>query len=704
MGSKMRVVFFLTVIFIGNSVFAGSIESAFKALKEYNYFEAKKQFEKSLKKSSAAANFGLATIYSRNDNPFYQLDSAYNRIVLAEKNYSSTPEKQKIKLKPFGFDYLAIDSLRNSISSVFFKIALTKKSEPVMDEYQRKHPWAQERFKAIYIRDSFALAEAYTNNTSQDFDRFLKTYPETSFKEEAIREFYRLQYKEETASGTISAYLSFMKLYPLNVHVGDAQDQVYLLATKGNKVVDYNAFIQTYPENRNVENAWRKLYQLYMSDYSLERLEQFQKEYPSYPFIDELQKDKTLSQQELIPYKVNGTFGWMNLNGQIVIPAEYGTVGFFKEGLAWAEKNGKYGFVNKANEIIVPFKFTSANDFDKGRAIVEVDTLFGVIDRSGTFIIPPKFKDIGQYSDGLIYAIKDSVYGYFDGFGFPRIPEQYEEAYSFSNGMAKVKYKGFEAYIDGYGSYIIRPMFTEINLYNDSLIVAEDGDYYKLATYSGKTLELMPIDEVGKLVNNRCLFLFEDQIGYLNEKGKVVIQPNYENFINARTEGEFVGNYAKVCKKEKFGIIDRDGKTVIPITYPVLGKVGTFIAFEKAGKWGFIDLSNRVVIQPTYEYAESFSNGLGIVQMLTLRGAINSKGEVVIPLEHTTIKQLDATHYLVSIGARYGIYTNKGELIVPLEYGNIRKLNDSFYLLSKGQEMHYLYVPENKLIKPIIEE
>lgn len=705
MGKISVVGLCVVMLNIASFSYAGSIESAFKALQQYNYFEAKKQFEKSLKKYKSAANYGLAVIYSRNDNPFFQLDSAYNKIVNAEKTYGATTEKLKAKLKIYRFDYQAIDSVRTKISTQFYQIALQNPSEAGFNLFQEKHPWSQHKFAAVHKRDSIALLAAYESNHSKGFDGFLKKYPESEYKQEALNEFNRLKYKEETIPNNVASYLSFMKLFPSNSYVGDAQDQIFNLTTKANKVADYKAFIETYPNNRNVDQAWRTLYQLYMSDYSTERFDKFQTEFPAYPFKDELAKDRKLSQETLIPYKDNGSFGWMDLNGKIVIPAQYGTVGFFKEGLAWAERNGKYGFVNKANEVLIPFKYSSANDFDKGRAIVELDDLFGIIDRSGTFIIPPKFKDIGQYAEGLIYAVEDSLYGFFDGFGFPRIPAQYDEAFSFYQGKAKVNYKGYEAYIDDYGAYVIRPLYTEINLYADSLIVAEDGDYYKIANYAGKPLEnLMPIDDIGVLKNNRCLFFYDGMIGYLNEKGQVVIQPNYEEFTNVKAEGEFVGNYAKVSKKEKFGIIDRDGKVVIPITYPVLGKVGTFIAFEKAGKWGFIDLANRVVIQPTYEYAESFSGGLGIVQLLTLRGAINSKGQIVIPLEHTTIKQLDDTHFIVSLGAKYGIYTNKGELVVPLEYGNIRKVQDDFYILSKGQEMHYFYVPENRVIKPNLGE
>ena len=47
------------------------INSAFEALEVYNYFKAKKLFEKKVDNKIVAAPYGLSLIYGRNDNPFY---------------------------------------------------------------------------------------------------------------------------------------------------------------------------------------------------------------------------------------------------------------------------------------------------------------------------------------------------------------------------------------------------------------------------------------------------------------------------------------------------------------------------------------------------------------------------------------------------------------------------------------------------------
>lgn len=702
MNFNIRAICFVLMLLPLGGARAATIDKAFKALQQFNYFEAKTLFEKSMKKEPSAANYGLALIYFRKDNPFHNLDSAFNTIVRSEAAYSGMKEKTKEKLKVYQFDYLAIAALRNDISRTFFAIELQHPTEAGMHAYQKKHEWAQERFTAIHLRDSIALKTAEATGKSSGYVTFLEKYPESEYAASAWKEFYRLQYQEATATETLTAYLSFEKMYPNSPYVANAQDQVYFITTKVNTVETFAAFIRTYPNNRNVDEAWRRLYQLYMYDYSPERVEAFQKEYPNYPFKEELQRDKELAGSVIIPYKNESLFGWMTLEGKPVIPAEYESVGFFRDGLAWVEKNGRYGYVNKANELVIDFRYTGANDFEKGRAIVEIDDKYGIIDRSGELIFPVVYNDLGQFSEDLIYAQKDSLYGYIDQQGFQRIKPEFTEAFSFAGGRAKVKVGELDAFIDPYGSYMVPPLYEEVEFFNDSILTFTDGEFMGLMNRRGQIIAQPVYEAIAPLANDRSLFIKDDKVGYFNGKGAEAIPAQFDAFPNVQ-DGAFKGNYAKAQKAGKSGIIDRSGKPVVPFQYTSLGDVGTLIAFEKAGKWGYIDLTNKVVLPAAYERAETFSDGLGIVTSLTLQGAINAKGQVVIPLQHTEVKKLDKTHYLVSRGAKYGIYSDKGEVLVPMEYGQIRKVQDDFLLLTQGSDIHYFHLPDNRLIKPLAE-
>ena len=65
----------------------------------------------------------------------------------------------------------------------------------------------------------------------------------------------------------------------------------------------------------------------------------------------------------------------------------------------------------------------------------------------------------------------------------------------------------------------------------------------------------------------------------------------------------------------KYGFIDKSGKVVIE---PQFDDADLFseglVLVEKDGKWGFIDKSGKVVIEPQFDDAEPFSEGLAKVR------------------------------------------------------------------------------------------
>ena len=80
---RLRVFFLSLLFFVNCQLNAGSISKGYQALKIYNYFEAKRLFEKSLSKEKTSAAFGLSIIYFRSDNPFSNIDSAYKYIIIS---------------------------------------------------------------------------------------------------------------------------------------------------------------------------------------------------------------------------------------------------------------------------------------------------------------------------------------------------------------------------------------------------------------------------------------------------------------------------------------------------------------------------------------------------------------------------------------------------------------------------------------------
>ncbi len=678
---------------------ADKVEKAFTALKEFNYFKAKELFEKKLKSHPSPCYFGLAKISSQNDNPFYNVDSAYSYILKSEETFKYLKEKSISKYARFGFTMEAIQNLKQEISTQYYQLALKDHTIASFTNFLNQNPWAMETAKVTEIRDSLAYAQALSIGTSVSFKDFIDTYPNSELRETVQAEFDLAQFTEQTKNGKLLDYIVFIKSYPKHPYAKEAQNRIYQISTAPNTVDAYSKFIETYPENINVNVAWKKLYQLYMYNYSSQTLANFEKEYPQYPFKNEIEKDLDLMQLQLLPYKIGLKYGLMNLSGIPFSAPEYEYLGIFKEGLAVSAKNGKYGYINKNNEVIIPFLYDAGTDFDEGRALVELNGKSGIIDRTGAIILPIEFDDLGFFSETLIYAKKDSLYGYYDGFGRLRIEPKYQEAFAFQNGMAKVIVNEKEALINVYGSYIFPPAYESISLFKDSIFVFSEDELFGLTTKKGQIIQEAKYDRIGELISNRAIFLDGDLIGFFDELGKISIEPKFESFPNYLEIGTFKNGKCVVKLKGKFGIIDVNGKFVVPAIYNDMGAIGELIAVSKSNQYGFIDISNNMKIPLSYEYAESFVNSYAKVELLTLLGVINKNNKLIVPCAFTEIAFLTDKIIQVSDGSRQGLYSNTGQILAPSVYQTIRLINPDVLLLATPDKLSYFYIPKMTLIE-----
>ena len=682
---------------------ASRIEKAYDALKEYNYFKAKKLFEKSLRKKKVEASFGLATIYFRSDNPFHNNDSALYYILLADQSYSVLDEKGKTSFNEVsgGKDYMNILLLRAEISSEFYKKVTKENTIEAYEQFIVGHPWANELYKATHLRDSIAFGNALKLNTSAGLKEFLEKYPYSEYYNKARFKFQELQYSELTKAESVTSYLEFISKCPESPYVRDAEDKIYQLIAAPNTIEAYSGFVKSYPTNRNVGFAWRKIYQLYMNEFSEDRIDQFRNDYPYYPYVEELEVDVKNFKQKLLPFNKGEQYGYMDYNGNVVIGPSYDQAGFFREGLASVMKDGFYGFIDKGNKLIIPYTFNSVNDFEKGRSVVEKGGKFGMIDRSGNKIFPIEFDDLGSLSEGLAFGKKDSLYGYYDADYNLRLTEKYTDAFSFIDGFAKIQTGENQAYIDQYGTYAVAPGYKEIDFYNDTLLIFEEEGLYGIMKRNCQIVVKAQFDKILKPTLDRSLFVQGGKIGYMDLAGNTVIPAIYETFPNYAKRGQFASNFTIVKLKGKYGVIDKNGKIVLPASFNDLGDVSSLMAYTKGKGWGFTDLLGKIVVQPSYSYAESFKDGAAIVELNGLQGLIDQKGNFLIPMNFKAISRLNKELLLVYDGTKYGVLTSKGDTVLAVVYEDIRLMDKEFLVMTINQEVQYLYLPEKRIIQPI---
>src|SRR5665213_1217734 len=104
---KNAFVFFILLL-SSTMAFGSAIKNAYAALSIYDYFKARALFMKLEKHDTVAACFGLSIISSRNDNHFYNVDTAYSYLLKAKKTFSTSTLKQRKNWQPYGIDSLSI--------------------------------------------------------------------------------------------------------------------------------------------------------------------------------------------------------------------------------------------------------------------------------------------------------------------------------------------------------------------------------------------------------------------------------------------------------------------------------------------------------------------------------------------------------------------------------------------------------------------
>ncbi|UKN02160.1 WG repeat-containing protein [Paracrocinitomix mangrovi] len=696
----MRKILLILFLFVSFIALSGKLNKAFEALEIYNYFEAKRLFEKSLKKNPVPAAYGLSIIYARNDNPFSNLDSAYSKIYLAYTKFPELKENQKDKYKKFGVDSLTIINQRDLVSKLYFERAVSVNSIYGFQDFIDKNKWSVYLDSATLLRDELAYQKAINSGKSEDFEFFIAAYPESSLKTDAQEMLDKTLYIEKTHKNSFIDYVNFVKEHPNSPYRGEAEDKIYQISTKTGTAESYRTFIVDFPNNRNVKEAWKRLYNAKLEDdYSSESIMEFKNQYPDYPFQKELILEYNMADKVLYPIMSSGSWGYCDWSGYLVIQPVYGTAEWFQEGLAVVERKGKYGYINKLGNLIIEAKFDDALPFHEGHGLVEIDGKWGMVDRNGVFVIEPKYEDLGNLNDGLCYYLEEDLYGYFDDKGFARLKPQYTEAYDFEDGLAVVSNNDYYGIIDEYGTTHVPFKYEDLYYLSEGRFAALLEDFWGIIDNKGKVLLDFEYDYIGKYLNGVSIIELEDQFNYVDKEGKILLSQWVDTYTEYRTFAMFNNGYAKVSSDKGFNLIDTLGTKLFKTDWEDVGYYSDRIAVKKSGKWGYVNPKGQKIIPFEFTYAYSFKGKSAVVQQSPFYGVINKKGEFDIdPLQEELVQLNDTVFVAKSLG-KYGLISSKGDTLLPYNYVKIEPIDEKIVKVEENNELYYYNYSTQKFIR-----
>lgn len=181
-----------------------------------------------------------------------------------------------------------------------------------------------------------------------------------------------------------------------------------------------------------------------------------------------------------------------------------------------------------------------------------------------------------------------------------------------------------------------------------------------------------------KDVTSLYLIKQDGKWGYIDVTGNVVIEPQF----NAAYD--FSGGLALVSADEKWTFIDEKGKS--QFEFSLESSLSLTLSYEPPcfknnlaprdvkGKWGYINKKAEVIIEPHYERAGNFCEGLAVVRLNKKYGYITTDGTMVIEPQFDEEDSFSEGLARIRIDKKWGFVDIKGNIVIDPKF----KLTQSF--------------------------
>lgn len=195
------------------------------------------------------------------------------------------------------------------------------------------------------------------------------------------------------------------------------------------------------------------------------------------------------------------------------------------------ELKNKKGLINSKGEIIIPLNYETILDAGENK-IISVNLpkqglLYGIVDQLGNQLLPPKYRDIFYCGKNLfaidVNTITKSKNKNFQLYDLTTSEFKTKDSYDSigtieDNGLIRVEKNNLIGYINEYGIEIVNPIYKS---YSGKFDENENDDSDQSCYVFNKEEDLL--DNSYDHEQNLTLVDLSDKIGYINNKGEIVI-------------------------------------------------------------------------------------------------------------------------------------------------------------------------------------
>ena len=373
-------------------------------------------------------------------------------------------------------------------------------------------------------------------------------------------------------------------------------------------------------------------------------------------------------------------YGLLSTQNKVLIPVEYSSISI-DSNLVVVTKNFKQGLRDITGKELLPTEYTSLTTYSKNKvARAEKDNKYGFIDLKGNWLFEKSKSVYTLYDcyDNMIRCKVNNKYGYLDIKGNEVIITRYDQAEDFLlSGLARVgksnadtKYKTLYGYINKKGEEVIPLIYETLSFFKNGFAYAKDpetnryGYFDKTGKWAIKPVHLYTSYAFDKY-GGAWVKMTDNKFHYISTTGK-----DFGTIDSTGTSTyDFDREYALSADLSyPYALIDQKGTVIKAIDdcdgiYSFAENIGGYKS-KKTGLYGFIDINGNKLGEAAFTGFKVFSEGLASVSQningKTKNGYINTKGEIVIPVEYETASSFSDGWALVSKDSSYYFIDKKG--------------------------------------------
>ena len=358
----------------------------------------------------------------------------------------------------------------------------------------------------------------------------------------------------------------------------------------------------------------------------------------------------------------------------------------FTEGLAAIKENGKWGYIDTQGNTVIPCQYDLAFPFSEGLAIVGVkgagdlyeSYTLGFLDRTGAYT-PFQMADGAQlfqeedsrfHNGYVLLDVGDGTPALYGTDGKP-LSGALVPTCPLNEGLIPgYTAEGYVGFMDAQGQVVkLWDTFQFFGPQTTNEAGALIQDYSYISNAISFNQGLAPVWQATMDAETQQESY---RLGFMDTRFTWVIQPQFTNYYYAGVHAAYQlfgeSGLAMVQKDGKFGAVNKAGETVIPFQYEELWPENEgLIPFKQGGLYGYLDPTGQVAIPAQFQLATGFHMGMAVVsdgaraylidrsgQEIPGAGALDPSAYFVVGTDGTQITYQPEEYVVIQSEGKYG--------------------------------------------------